>query len=177
MKAELSFNLGPKEHAVAAQKLTPPAPEQAQLAGKAVEAKGEKVEREGGLRWNKEEAVGRQDELTLSFESTAYGPTTVVTPESVAAAGKKEVSRRVDLKGKLANLLGQNYALSFHHNRLVAKVAEWTIGNITERLARLGMSVAEISALKEEIRQDLIRQNRSALAQVVYDEKMLEIIT
>lgn len=81
-----------------------------------------------------------------------------------------------ELHSKFKKLFVSSYANVFSHNRLLAKVSEWMVGNVMERLALTGMSPAELEELKGQVRSDLISQNQVGLQQVVYDETMLEIV-
>ncbi len=137
----------------------------------------EAVERSNDLKWTKAEGgASSEGEYNLSFSSTSeLHSTTVVTPNAVKFSGQT-FGLKQGLQQKFTELLEQTYANSFHYNRLVAKVAEWTMGNIMGRLALLGMSTKELAKIKRRIRKKLIEQNDAALRQVVYDETMLEIV-
>lgn len=133
--------------------------------------------RETSLRWEKVTSKGKSEgdqKLTFSL-SSELGSTTVLTPDAVKAPASP-LGIRQHLQDKFVELLEQTYANCFHHNRLVAKVAEWTLGNILGRLALLGMPPEKLEKIKKRIRGRLIEQNRTALFQVVYDETMMEIV-
>lgn len=160
----------PKEYAV-----RKPSPGSDSAAGAEV-VKQEEVSRESALRWEKTESKGKgeKENLRLSVDTVKIGPTTVAAPEVVKAPPVVDIRR--NLKEKFIKLFEKTYANCFSHNRLLAKVAEWMVGNILERLALLGMSPQELAEIKDRVRDDLILQNRVALSQVIYDESMLEIV-
>ena len=141
------------------------------------EVASQTVNREAALQWQKVLNQSKSEvDLQLVFSpSSEISSTTVVTPDAVKAPSQT-LDIRDKLQQKFVELLEQTYAGSFHHNRLVAKVAEWTMGNIIGRLALLGMSIRELERIKKRIRQRLIAENDTAFCQVVYDETMLEIV-
>jgi len=151
------------------------------LAAKQAEAKVAEQpapRQQAGLRWERVESKpGQSTEFQLAFEglTSEIGFTTVTTPQAVKAPSDLQDIRNT-MQQKFVELLEQTYANSFHHNRLIAKVAEWTLGNIMDRLARLGMPAKELDKIKRRIRRRLIEENQSALNQVIYDETMLEIV-
>lgn len=135
------------------------------------------ADRDAFLQWDKVENKGKTEgEFKLSFTPTKEtSATTVLTPEAVKATSST-LDLRQNLENKFLELLEQNYANCFHHNRLVAKVAEWSMGNIMSRLALLGMSARELAKAKKRIRKRLIEENETSMNQVAYDETMLEIV-
>lgn len=170
--SELALNIGlsngAKEYAIRKPQMAPNPQEESLVANQGV--------RESGFEWNDS---GRA-EYTLTSK--------VTDAEMLLTSSATDVAARVIHSGTLSQELGQelfnkfkkmfvsNYANMFSHNRLLAKVSEWMVGNIMERLALTGMSPAELDALKTQVRTELIGQNQVALQQVVYDETMLEIV-
>jgi hypothetical protein len=136
------------------------------------------ADKEAQLNWVKVDNNGKpQAELKLSFSPTSeMSNTTIVTPEAVKAPAEL-LDIRQSLQNKFMEVLEQTYANSFHHNRLVAKVAEWSMANVIGKLALMGLSPKELEKVKKKIRKRLIEQNRHSLFQVVYDETMLEVVT
>jgi len=169
MSNQLALNTGFAQEKMYALAKRPSAPQQTETE--------EAVERQDNLKWTKAEGSGGSEaDFNLSFSSTSeLRSTTVVTPQAVKFSGQA-FSLKQGLEQKFTELLEQTYANSFHHNRLVSKVAEWTMGNIVGRLALMGMSVKELAKIKRRIRKKLIEQNDAALRQVIYDETMLEIV-
>lgn len=133
-------------------------------------------ERDSGLQWQEIQNKGTGEFSLASGPSAAAVVTTVAAPETIKAAPSAQLSVRANLKEKFTGLLEQNYAGCFSHNRLVAKVSEWVVGNVMERLAMLGMSAQELAEIRGRVRENVIEQNGTALAQVVYDETMMEIV-
>jgi len=132
--------------------------------------------RESSLQWQKVESKDKKGtDLQLAVDTVKISSTTVTAPQAVKAAAPA-LDLRKNLKDKFTGMLEKTYANIFHHNRLVAKVAEWMVGNIMERLALLGMDPTELASLKDKVREDLVFQNKVAFSQVVYDEAMLEIV-
>lgn len=174
--ANLSLATG-KEHALLPKRIGVPNPQ----AERGVESKviEQQAPRETSLRWEKVENKGtKETDFQLQFEGATgeIGFTTVTTAKAVKAPSEL-MDIRNTLQQKFIELLESTYANCFHHNRLVAKVAEWTMGSIMSRLALLGMSVKELEKIKKRIRKRLIEENYTALCQVIYDETMLEIVT
>ena len=176
MANELSMSLGPKEHALLAKKIgRNPAAE----AETAVATSRDEM-RDSGLQWEKTEGKnGQEGETRLAGgDSVSIGATTVTataTPAAIKAA-TATVDLRQNLINKFIRLYEDTYSNCFSHNRLVAKVAEWTTGNIIGRLALLGTSPQELADIRERVRANLITQNKTALSQVFYDEALLEIV-
>jgi hypothetical protein len=175
MNNQLALNTGfAQEKMYAALAKRPPVPQGPAENNQAIK---QNVEQEQSLKWVKAEgSEGSDADFNLTFASTSeLRSSTVLTPQAV-----KSTSQVFDLKQglqeKFVELLEQTYANSFHYNRLVAKVAEWTMGNIMGRLALMGMSTKELAKIKRRIRKKMIEQNATALRQVMYDETMLEIV-
>jgi|GEM_PF-1726429 len=165
-----------KEHAVLPKPVGRPNP-QVEAASTQSQKLGEV--RDSGVQWERVEGRNdEKDEPRISSgqeDQVVLSTSTVITPNAVSAP--TQVSNlRESLKQKFVQLFEQSYANIFHHNRLVAKVAEWTVGNILERLALLGMSPQELAEIRDRVRENLIAQNYAALRQVAYDETMLEIV-
>jgi hypothetical protein len=162
----------PKEHAVRKPQTAPNPGAEQEVVSKGLRS-------EAGKQWEKVETKGKKEaELRLALDTVEIGHTTVVAPETVKAAPQvSELKKGLDgLKNKFTDMLEQTYANCFHHNRLIASVAEWSVGNIFERLALLGMSPQELSGIKDSVRENLIVQNRVALDQVFYDETQVEVL-
>jgi hypothetical protein len=171
--SEFAINVGisntPKEHAVKK-------PETNQNPAAEAKVIEKEASRESSLQWQKVESKNKKGtELELSTDTVKINFTTVTAPHAVKAAAPA-LDLRKNLKDKFTGMLEKSYANIFHHNRLVAKVAEWMVGNIMERLALLGMDPTELASLKDRVREDLVLQNKVAFSQVVYDEAMLEIV-
>lgn len=168
MSNQLALNTGFAQEKMYALAKRPPAPQN---------QPEENVEREDSLKWTKAEGSGESDaDFNLAFSSTSeLRSSTVVTPQAIKFSGQV-FDLKQSLQQKFVELLEQTYANSFHYNRLVSKVAEWTMGNIMGRLALMGMSTKELARIKRRIRRKLIEQNEAALQQVMYDETMLEIV-
>lgn len=174
---DVSLNSGMAQEkllALARAKKQPVGPENA-LANQEIAKSGQ--ERESTHQWGKVEEKGKKDvDYKVLFSATMEtSTTTVLTPESVKAL-KAAQGFKQQLQQKFTGLFEQAYANCFHHNRLVAKVAEFTVGNVLSRLAMTGMSSTELAQMKQDIRVKLIDQNTTAFQQVVYDETMLEIV-
>lgn len=174
MSISAGISNAPKEHAVRKpqQQVNNPAADQ--------EVVSKQVRRDSGQQWVEVENKGKKGtDFRLGVDTAEISHTTVViTPEAIKAPSQvSEAKKGLDnLKNKFTGMLEQTYANCFHHNRLISKVAEWSVGNIFERLALLGMSPQELSGIKEGVRQNLIVQNRVALDQVLYDETQVEIL-
>jgi hypothetical protein len=171
--SELALNIGisngAKEYAIRKPQVAPNPQEEALIAGK-------QGVRESGFEWNDNgraeyTIASKIDDAEMLLTSSATDVTARVIQSGTISA---ELSQ--ELHGKFKKLFVSAYANVFSHNRLLAKVSEWMVGNVMERLALVGMSPAELEALKSQVRADLIAQNRVALQQVVYDETMLEIV-
>ena len=132
--------------------------------------------RESGFQW----VSNDKSELSLMNRITdaeaLLSTSTVDTSAKVARSGVFSQEMLEDLKNKFKKLFISAYSNAFSHNRLMAKVSEWMVGNVMERLALMGISAEELDQLKGEIRADLICQNHTSMEQVVYDETMLEVI-
>lgn len=173
MSQGFSLNMSTKEHALLPKQIARQNP---QAEAKVIE---QQAPREmSALRWERVDNKGNKEtEFQLQFQGMdEIGFTTVTTAKAVKAPSEV-MDIRNTLQQKFVELLESTYASCFHHNRLVAKVAEWTMGNIMSRLALLGMSVRELERIKRKIRKRLIEENHTAFCQVVYDETMLEIVT
>lgn len=175
MEASVTLGFGPKENALLAKKLGRNPAAEAETAA----AASQDEIRDSGLQWEKTEGKdGKEGETRLARDSVSIGATTVTataTPEAIRAE-TATVDIRQSLTNKFVRLYEGTYANCFSHNRLVAKVAAWTTGNILGRLALLGTSPQELAEIRERVRDNLITQNKTAMAQVLYDETMLEIV-
>jgi len=175
--SELTLNLGPKEHALLPKPIGKnDGQAEAQAEVKAV-ASQEPI-RESNVKLDLVDKKGsKEKECQISYQDKAI-ITTVYLPESVRASAPASpvLDLRKNLKEKFLGTFERTYADCFSHNRLVAKVAEWMVGNVMERLALLGMGPQEIGEMKDRVRSNLIEQNQGAIEQVVYDEGMLEIV-
>jgi hypothetical protein len=170
MSSELGFNLGPKEHAILAKRVGRENP-QAETEAAAVQRQGEV--RDSGVQWEKvSHDGGREEEVRVArSDSVSFGATTVTTAEAVSAP-TAPLSLRDNLRGRLAASYEKACELSFHFNRLTAKVGEFM-----EQVSAPFLPLEERMAIKERVRHSLIEQNFTAYSQVVYDETMLEIVT
>jgi hypothetical protein len=132
--------------------------------------------RESGFEWVEND----KSELNLSnqLSESDFLLSTSTTDTSARTARSTNVPQEMleGLKNKFKKLFVSAYSNVFSHNRLLAKVSEWMVGNVMERLALMGISPQELENLKGQVREDLVCQNRVALSQIVYDETMLEIV-
>lgn len=174
----MSFSMA-REHAVGNR---PPRREQAVVpAGEQPQvAQEQAANRESGLRWDIEDGSvdeGRRDSLDmeLAHDTVAIGHTTVITPQAVRSPSAA-TSLRQQMRDRFVGLYEQTYSNCFHHNRLVARVAEFTVGNILSQLARVGMSTQELGEIRERVRGELIGQLHTNMEQVAYDSAMMEIV-
>jgi hypothetical protein len=172
MSNQLALNTGFAQEKMYALAKRPLAPQGQQVENN--QTIKQNVEREGNLKWVTAEGSGESETLTFAPTSELRS-STVLTPQAVKSASQV-FDLKQGLQEKFIELLEQTYANSFHYNRLVAKVAEWTMGNIMGRLALMGMSTKELAKIKRRIRKKMIEQNATALQQVMYDETMLEIV-
>ncbi|MFH1361975.1 MAG: hypothetical protein ABIH69_04910 [bacterium] len=176
----MSFSLN-RENAVRSRQPGREAIPQEQAQAQAMQMQeGQEVNRESGLRWNIEDGSvdeGRRDSLDmeLAHDTVAIGHTTVVTPQAVRSPQAAR-SVRQQIQERFTNLYEQTYANCFHHNRLVARVAEFTVGNILEQLGRVGMSPEELSGIRDRVRTQLTEQLHTNMEQVAYDSAMMEIV-
>ncbi|MDD5382128.1 MAG: hypothetical protein PHH60_00510 [Candidatus Margulisbacteria bacterium] len=170
--SELSLNIGistgAKEHAIKKPVLAPKPQEEAFVVSHGV--------RESGFEWveNEKSEVSLMNEI--SDTELMFTTSTTDTGAKVARSGVFSQEMLQDMKNRFKKLFVSAYSNAFSHNRLLAKVAEWMVGNVMERLALMGISIAELDELKSQVRADLISQNKVAMGQVVYDETMLEIV-
>lgn len=132
--------------------------------------------RESGFEWVRSDK--NEMSLTSRIDDAKMLLTTSATDTSARVARSGDVSQELvqELKNRFKKSFVSAYSNVFSHNRLLAKVSEWMVGNVMEKLALMGMSPAELEGLKDQVRTELISQNRSAMEQVVYDETMLEIV-
>ena len=107
MSQELSFNLGPKEHAVLPKPVGRPNP-QAEAASTQSQKLGEV--RDSGVQWEKVEGRnGKKDEPRISCQGdqVVLSTSTVITPHAVSAP--TQVSNlRESLKQKFVQLFEQS---------------------------------------------------------------------
>jgi len=131
--------------------------------------------RESNLRWDETgDSSGPETESHLtSIAQTGFS--TVVAPQR-AKLSDVIANFRDSMKERFSAALKTNYANCFHHNRLIAKVAEWTVGITMGILHRMGIDPAQTDAMLAEIKDDLSQKNEDGMAQVFYDETMLEIV-
>src|SRR3989339_253634 len=131
--------------------------------------------RESGIEWLKEAS-----DLKLSnrISEQEYLLSTSTTDTSVKFVRSGSFSQEMlqELKSKFKKMFVAAYSNVFSHNRLLAKVSEWMVGNVMERLALMGISQEELDEVRGQVRGELISQNKVALEQIVYDETMLEIV-
>ncbi|MFA5114226.1 MAG: hypothetical protein WC529_08030 [Candidatus Margulisiibacteriota bacterium] len=171
--SELALNIGiansGKEYAVRKPQSGPKPQEEGTLASQAA--------RESGMEWLENE----KGEVRLSRQvNESEALLTTSTTNTAARVARSAVTSQEligELRNKFKKAFVTAYSNVFSHNRLLAKVSEWLVGNVMERLALMGISIAELEELKSQVRSDLVDQNHTAMAQVVYDETMLEILT
>jgi hypothetical protein len=172
--SNLSLNVGvsnmPKEYATRSSQAAPPPQQEATRLAQAL--------RESGFQWQETSNTDHSLSTNNISDLEAMLLTSTTTDVGTKAANSGVVSQEllVDLKSKFRKMFISSYGNIFSHNRLLAKVAEWMVGNVMEHLALMGMSLEELEGLKAQVRTDLIHQNKSAMEQVIYDETMLEII-
>lgn len=133
--------------------------------------------RESGIEWTRSD----RSEMDIShrIDDAKALLTTSTTDASAKAATRSGMTSQEmleELKNRFKKTFISAYSNIFSHNRLLAKVAEWMVGNVMERLALMGISPEELEQIKSQVRNELVAQNQSALEQVVYDETMLEIV-
>ena len=132
--------------------------------------------RESGFQWVS------NDKSELSLTDRISGAEALLTTSTSDTSAKMSRSGSLvqdvatDLKRKFKKMFVSSYSNVFSHNRLMAKVSEWMVGNVMERLSLMGITPGELDSLKGEVRSDLIAQNHTAMEQVCYDKTMLEII-
>ncbi|MBN2058438.1 MAG: hypothetical protein JW782_06565 [Candidatus Saganbacteria bacterium] len=169
----LSLNVGvnnsAKEYAVRQAQQHQPKPQQEAV-------KLSEGMRESGFEWvrsdkNEMSLASRVDDAKMLLTTSATD-----TSAKVARSGNASQELLSELKNRFKKTFVSAYSNVFSHNRLLAKVSEWLVGNVMEKLALMGISPQELEALKGQVRTDLICQNRTAMEQVVYDETMLEIV-
>ncbi|MEA3493214.1 MAG: hypothetical protein U9R38_02380 [Candidatus Margulisiibacteriota bacterium] len=175
MSAELSLGAGlNKQYAVVLPK---PGQENPEANGEAVKVTKE-PERTTSLKWETavDDNKGKKH-IGLSQPDTAV-VSSVVLPTAIKAPEQAPALRRhlTRLKKRFVDLFKKSYGNSFHFNRLIAKVAEFTASINASVLMRAGMSPKDVQTLREEVRQDLITQNQGSLAQMHYDWSMLEVL-
>ncbi len=133
--------------------------------------------RESGIEW----LQTKDSELVLSNRISEsdllLSTTTTDTATKALTTGITSQEMLQELKQRFKKLFISSYNNIFSHNRLLAKISEWMVGNVMERLALLGMSMEELDTLKHNVRMELVQKNQTAMAQVVYDETILEIVT
>ena len=108
--------------------------------------------------------------MLLTTSST--GTSAKALKSGSAVDGLKE-----NLKEKFLNIYKSAYGNTKSHNRLLANVAQWMVGNVMERLALMGISHEELEDIKSNVRHELVDKNHTAMEQVVYDETMMEVLT
>jgi hypothetical protein len=132
--------------------------------------------RESGMEWltngKGESKLSRQiDESMMLLSSSTTSTADRVVRNNVTSQ---------ELIGEMRNRFKKAYVAAygnvFSHNRLLAKVSEWLVGNVMDQLSNFGIEADELAGLRSQVRSDLIGQNHNAMAQVVYDETMLEIL-
>jgi len=168
MPLGMGFTLA-KEYAVKKTQPNQPKPaEESQLISQGA--------RESGVEWG--QADGSELNLMDRVSDSDFLLTTSTTDTSARVASSEPTSSGLvqDLRSKFKKMFAPAYANVFSHNQLLAKVAKWLVGNVMERLALVGMPIAELESLKDQVRSDLVAQNQAGLSQVVYDETMLEIV-
>ena len=171
--SNLSLNVGinntAKEYAVRKPQAATQTPQESTALAQAL--------RESGFQWqqldNSDHTLSTNNISDLDSLLTS---TSTDTATRVVNSGATSQEMLVDLKNRFQKMFVSSYGNVFSHNRLLAKVAEWMVGNVMEHLALMGMSLDELNELKSQVRNDLVRQNHAALEQVIYDETMLEII-
>lgn len=128
--------------------------------------------RESSLSWEGNENDG---EYQVIAESHAM-VTSVALPEAVRG-NDPTLNVSQNLTRRFLSLYEQVYGNTFHHNRLVSRVAEWLVGNCMDQLARLGVDPSRLAEVRERVRQSLIEGTYRDYCQVVYDETVMEICT
>ncbi|MBI5399357.1 hypothetical protein HZB07_01890 [Candidatus Saganbacteria bacterium] len=170
--SNLSLNVGisnaPKEYAARKAQTAPPPQQEALRLTQAL--------RESGFEWQTTDNADHTLKANISDFESLLTSTATDTSARVSRSGLFSQEMLVDLKSRFQKMFVSSYGNVFSHNRLLAKVAEWMVGNVMEQLALMGMSLEELNELKTQVRADLIDQNRSSMEQVIYDETMLEII-
>jgi hypothetical protein len=132
--------------------------------------------RESGVEWFENQKSELNLINRLSDSKTLLTTSTTDTSAKVARSGMFSQEMLQDLKNKFKKLFVSAYSNIFSHNRLLAKVSEWMVGNVMERLALMGISPEELEYIKGQVRSELICKNKIAMDQVIYDETMLEIV-
>lgn len=171
--SELALNVGVansgKEYAIRKPQQAPQQQEQAVLAGQGM--------RESGVEWQET----KNSEFSLmrdALESQAMLMTsTTDTSAKFARSGMFSQEMLADLKNKFKKAFVAAYGNIFSHNRLLAKVSEWLVGNVMERLALMGIALEELAEIKSSVREEIKCRNRTAMAQVIYDETLHEVLT
>ena len=114
---------------------------------------------------------------------TATLSTSVIATSVAGAEMKKKVwindplrTFREQAQERFTKLFETAYAGSFSHNRLLGKLSELKAGVAMKMLSLLGVSSIGIDTMRGEIRHQLIEQNKTNMAQVIYDKTLLEII-
>lgn len=133
--------------------------------------------RESGVEWfeNDKSELGLLNQISES--DLLLTTSTTETAVKVSRSGIISSEMLQELKQRFKKLFVSAYGNIFSHNRLLAKISEWMVGTVMERLALLGISMQELEEIKSNVRMELIEKNQTAMAQVVYDETMLEIVT
>ncbi|MFH1683439.1 MAG: hypothetical protein ABIA67_01005 [Candidatus Margulisiibacteriota bacterium] len=164
----VAINNAAKEYAIKKPKQAPKPQEEAIKLSEGL--------RESGFEWSRSEKSEFSLTSKITDAKTLLTTSTSDTSATAARSGMFTQEMLEDLKNKFKKMFISSYSNIFSHNRLLAKVSEWLVGNVMERLNLMGISPQELDELKSQIRSDLVCQNRGAMEQVVYDETMLEIV-
>ncbi|PIS30440.1 hypothetical protein COT42_03050 [Candidatus Saganbacteria bacterium CG08_land_8_20_14_0_20_45_16] len=122
------------------------------------------------------ELDGEESPVPVTGDSLALSATVVALPNAVRPPAQPQPQTlREGLRQRMASLYEQAYSNCFHHNGLVARVAEWLMGNAVEQLARTGMGQEELAAIRDRVRLQLRAHVQTNLEQVVYDETVMDV--
>lgn len=136
-------------------------------------AVSQEINRASNLRWAEVKSEGKTEgdlKILASKTSSELASSTVTLPDAVKAS-YSSADLLDTLRKRFVTTYEKACELSFHFNRLTAKVGEFMAGTCAHFL-----SPEEKAKIKERVRQNMISQNRAALSQVIYDETMLEIV-
>ncbi|MBU1027168.1 MAG: hypothetical protein KKA31_05495 [Candidatus Margulisbacteria bacterium] len=122
--------------------------------------------------------------VEMESDRIALSSTTVAldsSPKPILVAALSHAKERLDqFKKKLFTKLLETYEEAFkntfNHNRLVANVAKWTIGNVLEKLVSLGMNQRELGEIRSNIRYAMIEETNQKMSQISYDEALFEVV-
>ncbi|MCU0641615.1 MAG: hypothetical protein MUC35_05950 [Candidatus Margulisbacteria bacterium] len=132
--------------------------------------------RESQLKWV-------EDNSGADFKAVVPGlddSTSLLASATTTVGGKLDSAKPATMREELVNRFKKAYVGAygnmFSHNRLLARVSEWLVGNVMDQLAHFGVSAEELSDLRSQVRADQIDQNHTAMRQTIYDETMHEIL-